>query len=150
MLSALLTWPLPLGVAMTANILPLSRRPLYSRRPPPLLLWCIVDSESGQLWLPFHDTGQLLEDPLSSSRTPVQLVTDFVERLQFPIIVRCFINIYRKREELNCFFLSLSLSSRFIMTMTATWNVSFLTVDYIWWSFFRGSVELAILNHSPL
>lgn len=94
LLSAILTQPLPLAVAVTANVLPLSRRPNYSRNPPALQLWCIVQHEHGQAWYRFQDSGFFFASDWGDGKPFNQLVSEFVERFKYPIIVS-----FTKREE---------------------------------------------------
>ena len=73
---------------MTANVLPLSRRPHYSRNPPTLQLWCVIQYEHGQSWYRFQDTSSFfLASDLDDGKSLTERVLEFVERFQYPIIV---------------------------------------------------------------
>ena len=112
LLSAILSRPLPLAVAVTANVLPLSRRPHFSKNPPPLRMWYVMKDDSGEWWYPFHETGLILQDDINRNKPPAQLVEEFIERFQYPIIVSVDMRILCVHISLS---LSLSLSARFTM-----------------------------------
>lgn len=89
LLSAIFRKPLPLAIAMTTNVLPLSHRPQYSRAPPPLRMWYVTKDDSGERrWYPFQGRGLMLQNDIESSKPPAQKVNEFIERLHYPIIVR--------------------------------------------------------------
>ena len=87
LLSAILRKPHPLAIAVTANVLPLSRRPHFSKSPPPLRMWYVMKDDSGEWWYPFHETGLMMLDGINRNKPPDHLVEEFIERFQYPIFV---------------------------------------------------------------
>ena len=84
LLSALLIWPFPLGIAMTAGVLPLSQRQQYLPPPSLLQLWYVVE---GKYWYSNQDTTGFSLHVIQRCKTPVQLIKEFVERVYYPVMV---------------------------------------------------------------
>ena len=94
LLSAMLVKPLSLGVAMTAGVLPLSQRGQYSPPPSLLQLWYI---EQGKHWYSNQDymSGFNLE-VVQRCKTHVQLIKEFVETVDDPVVVSQHIAMARE------------------------------------------------------
>ena len=84
LLSALLSWPIPLGVAMTAGVLPLSQRRQYIPSQSLLQLWYVVQ---GQQWFSNQDTTGFGLHVIQKCKKPALLIREFVERVHYPIVV---------------------------------------------------------------
>ena len=50
-------------------------------------MWYVVKDESGEWWYPFQETGLILQDSINKNKPLAQLVEEFIQRFQYPIIV---------------------------------------------------------------